>query len=166
MTATDTKGLSEKEKHLQMTVNKALKQLLWQTAEIDLECCTDCCCDVEQQDLCSVYTTFNTENTTRFVFCAERSLMKRITEIMLEEPVTDLEEIAEYMEEFLNVLCGHIAASLFRVTKSAVRFHPPCFMEGDYMAEEKNTENMIVSYFTNEDSESAIISHDHFLSKL
>lgn len=131
-------------------------------AEIDLQECSYC--DVADKDLCSVYTTFNGECQTLFVFSAERSFMERITEIMLEEPVTDPEEVVEYMEEFVNILCGHIAASIFRITKAPIRFHSPCFIDGAYLAEDIPAENMIVSYFADSYSENAILSRNQFLS--
>ena len=66
--------------------------------------------------MCTVYTIFNGGYEARLAFCAQRSMMKRITENMLEEPVVDAEDIVEYMKELLNILCGHVVAAVFHMS--------------------------------------------------
>lgn len=115
-------------------LNETIQTAAWQIAKIHLQICREH--NAEHKDPCTVYTTFNGEYQARFAFCAERTLMKEIAENMIEEPVDDSEEIAEFMKEFINILCGHIVASIFHHTKAKARFHPPCFTEGIYFPHE------------------------------
>lgn len=163
MEANAVSSVSVDEEALRRKIEETLEQLFLQVANIDLQRCQkhDNC----QRDLCTVYTTFYGGYEIRFAFCAERALMKRIVEKMLDEPVDDPVEIIEYMEEFINILCGHVVASVFRQTKISARFYSPCFVEGSYMLENAGDE-MVVSHYINEHSETASLMYDRFLLKI
>lgn len=151
-----------KEEVLQPLIDKTIKELFWEVAKIRLHRCEEC--DVVPKDLCTVYTTFSGGYQIRFAFCAEREMMKRITENISEEPVTNPDDIAEYMIEFINVICGHVVSSVFRKTKTSARFHSPCFAEGFYIPENDNgsTNTIITTHYVDEYSERATLSNDRF----
>lgn len=147
---------------LQSLIDKTIQEMFWEVAKIRLRRCE--CCDILPKDLCTVYTTFSGGYQIRFAFCAERTMMKRITENISEEPVTDPSDIEEYMKEFINVICGHVVASVFRKTKTSARFHAPCFTEGYYIpADDSGNDNTIITtHYTDEYAESASLSNDGF----
>lgn len=146
----------------QPLIDEIMKQIVWDVAKIHLQPCKNPGMP-NQDDLCTIYTTFNGAYDAHFTFCATHSLMKRIAENMLEEPVTDTEEIIEYSKELVNILCGHIAASIFHTTKAPARFHSPCFAEGLHLPPDQRTDTLIRNCYTNGNSETAMLLHDPFL---
>ncbi len=141
-------------------IDEVIKDVFCKTTGIHLQNCQRN--DIADGDVCTVYTVFNGGYKARMAFCAQRSMMKRITENMLEEPVTDAEDIVEYMKELLNVLCGHIVAAVFSRTKTAARFQPPCFAEGCYLPEGEDPDGVIHICYMNDYAESAMLLHDQF----
>lgn len=150
-----------KEETLQQLIDDVIKQMFWEIAKIKL-----CHCeysDISPKDLCTVYTTFSGGYQIRFAFCAERAMMKRITENISEEIVTDPEDIEEYMKEFLNIICGRLVASIFKETKTSARFHSPYFTEGYYIPADNGCDNAIITtHYIDEYSETATLSNDRF----
>lgn len=152
--------LAAEEKTLHDLIEETIRKMFWEVAKVHLKHCNyvnECC-----EDLCTVYTTFNGGYDVRFAFCAERSFMKRITENIAEEPVTDQEDIEEYMKEFINVICGHVVSIVYYKTKTGARFHAPRFTDGFYLPPEGDNEKIITTRYTNEYDEAAMLSHDCF----
>ena len=149
--------------NLSPLIDEVLKQLFWQIADARLKKCKEY--GTEGKDLCTVYTRSHKGLPMRFVFCAERSMMKRIAEKMLEEPIEDQIELIEYMEEFSNIIFGHIAAAVIGGGKRPVRFYAPCFTEGSYMLENMKTE-MIAHHYENEYGENASLLYDKLLAEI
>lgn len=141
-------------------VDEVIKDVFCETTGLHLQNCRGN--NIAQDDVCTVHTIFHGGYKARLAFCAQRSMMKRITENMLEEPVTDVEDIMEYMKELLNVLCGHVVAAVFCRTKASARFYPPCFTEGLYLPEEADSDAMIHLSYMDDYAESAMILHDQF----
>lgn len=154
-------GPFTKEEVQQFLIDEVIQELFWQVAEMRLQQCD--CSNIGAEDLCTVYTTFNGGYKARFSFCAERSMMKRIAGNMAQEPVTDPEDIEEYMKEFVNVICGHIVGFVFRKTKTAARFHCPQFAEGYYIPPDDNDDTIVRTYYINEYSENAMLLYDKIL---
>lgn len=148
------------EKSLQSLIEETVEELFLDIAKIHLRQYKKV--TGTPNDLCTVYTTFSGGYNVRFVFCAERTFMKRITENISEEPVKEPDDIEEYMKEFINVICGHIVASVFRKTKKSARFHCPRFKEGFYLPPPGGAGAMITTYYIDEYSETAILSNDRF----
>lgn len=159
MTTTICKSVM-KETTMQPLIDETINQLLWQVAKINLHHCESA---ADMEDLCTVYTTFSGGYNIRFAFCAERTLMQRMSENMAEEPVTEQDDIEEYMKEFINVICGHIVATVFRLTKISARFHVPRFADGCYLPDEDDRENhLITTYYISDFSEAAMLLNDYF----
>lgn len=153
--------LFAKEEVRQFLIDEIIQQLFWQIAKIHLKPCKGL--DIVNEELYTVYTTFSGGYKARFSFCAERALMKRIAENMAEEPVTDMEDIAEYMKEFINVVCGHLVASIFYQTKKAARFHCPEFTEGYHVQPDEEDDIMITTYYLDEHFANAMLMYDKTL---
>lgn len=150
-----------KEESLQPLINETIEDLFWDIAKIRLRRCEHC--DKLSEELCSVYTTFSGGYQIRFVFCAELGMMKRIAENIAEEPVDDKEYIEEYMKEFLNIICGHVVASVFRKTKKTARFHCPCFEGRLYIPEAANargTDQIMKTQYIDDYAENALLMND------
>lgn len=162
MTVKNVDGSLVKEDDLQELIDETIQKSVWETARIHLRHCESN--NVSKKDLCTVYTTFDGGYKVRFVFCAERAFMKRIAGNMLGEPVTDAGDIEEYMKEFVNVICGHVVAAVFKRTKTAARFHCPDFAEGCYVpAHDKHgTDKIITTSYIDEYSEIATVLNDKF----
>lgn len=141
-------------------VDEVIKDVFCETTGLHLQNCRGN--NIAQDDVCTVHTIFHGGYEARLAFCAQRSMMKRITENMLEEPVVDAEDIVEYMKELLNILCGHVVAAVFHMTKTAARFQPPCFAEGRYLPEGADPDAMVHICYMNDYAESAILLHDQF----
>ncbi len=155
------KNLPDIEESFFSLVDKVLKDLFVRISHMNLQRCPKY--DVGAKDMCTVYTRFYGGYKGWIALCAERSLMKRIVEQMMEGPVTDSAEIAEGVEEFFNIFCGHFVSSVFAKTELAARFHTPCFIEGGHRLE-KADEKMIVRHYTNEHAETASLLYTRYLS--
>lgn len=142
-------------------IDEIIKQLFWQIAKMHLRQCE--CSEQFNDEICTVYTTFSGGYKAHFLFCAERTMMQRIAENIAEEPLTDLDDVKEYMKEFINVICGHIVASIFGKTKMAARFQCPEFSEG-YFAPQSDDDTVVKTFFINECAENAMLLYDKVLS--
>ena len=153
----------EAKDNLSLLIDEVLKQLFWQIADARLRKCKEY--STGDKDMCTVYTRSYKGLPMRFVFGAERSMMQRIAEKMLEEPIEDPIELIEYMEEFSNIIFGHIAAAVIGGGKKPVRFYAPCFTEGSYMLENMR-EEMIAHHYENEYGENASLLYDKLLAEI
>lgn len=100
-------------------------------------------------ELGTVAITFLEGFRTTLSLCAEMSLFKQMAQyIMMEEQVTpqDVEAVAK---EYINVLCGHIAARLFSTSKKPTRFSIPAFYQGQY-APDHHWEHITLTYSSGE----------------
>lgn len=93
----------------------------------------------------TVYTTFNRGVNSSLSLCAGMSLF-----IRLARNITQMEEITpqdaeDVAKEYFNVLCGHVLAQLFPVTRVPARFSVPSFCRGRHRME-GFSENIILNY--------------------
>lgn len=147
---------------IQEMVEETLRSMLYQIAGINVHHCHQRWNEknIKEKELYTVYTSFHGAYHTRFAFCTEMSVMRRITEKMLDEKDCSLEDIIDSVKEFINILCGHIVGAIFKRTKVTARFHIPDFVEGLYIPKGEN-ENMITTkYCTNEESQMVLCLYD------
>lgn len=86
-------------------------------------------------ELYTVYIMFDDHFGTGLSFCAERALFIRLAQSMIMEEDISPQDMEAVAKEYLNILCGHIAARLFPATKTPVRFSVPAFYPGRYVPE-------------------------------
>lgn len=158
----DKRSLPLDEDPIQILINDTIKEVFKQVAQIELQNCT--APKVISKDLCTVYTEFTGGYTIHFAFCAEKKLLKHIAENMLDEPITESEDIEECAKEFLNILCGHMVKTIFGKTKTAARFHSPYFIEEYYVPETDSGSPLIATHYTDEQFHMAILINDKFSS--
>lgn len=98
-----------------------------------------------ERDVFTVSAYFESGFRTSLSMCAEKSLLIRITQgMMQEEDVTD-QDIEDFVREYFNMVCGHIVACMFSATRVAARFSIPSFHHGWYEPEGQE-EQFILSY--------------------
>lgn len=83
--------------------------------------------------LCTVSVAFVRGFHTCVSFCAEEPLFTRLTQYMMQNTEVTPQDVEDFTKEYFNVLCGHIAARLFRETKISSRFGVPVFYQGCYI---------------------------------
>lgn len=138
-------------------IDETMQDVMWQVAQVRMQHCNYP--QIDSDNLCTVYTTFDGEYDVLLAFCVDDALMKHIAQGMLGEPISDPEELTDCLIEFLNIFCGHVASSIYREQKIPIRFHVPCIAEKSHIPIDED--KAIVIYYTNVTSpENAILLHD------
>ena len=141
---------------LEELIHRTVVDITRQIAKIDLRLCSQ---DPDPaNELCTLHTTIDGDYHTELVLHADRALLHRLTENMMEAKTTDPEDMEEYSKEFFNVLCGHIVSEIFRRTKLPARFHTPCFAYGD--TDEEKAKDKIRIRYASDQAERAELLHD------
>lgn len=96
-------------------------------------------------ELYTVHIMFDDHFGTSLCFCAERALFIRLARCMIMEEEISPQDMEAVAMEYLNILCGHIAAKLFPATKTPVRFSVPAFHSGRYVPE-GHVEYIVLTY--------------------
>lgn len=109
-------------------------------------------------ELSTVYAAFTRGFHSGLSFCAETALFTRLTQCMMQEEEITPQDVEEFVKEYFNVLCGHIASRLFQITKVASRFGIPAFYQGQY-APEGYREHFVISYASDGNGNAQLIHH-------
>lgn len=97
-------------------------------------------------DICTVHTILEGAHRSALLLHADTALLTRVAQnIMHSERVTqqDIEDVAK---EYLNIICGQVAAGLFRVARISSRFQSPSFRVGLYLPEEEAACQCVLNY--------------------
>ncbi len=92
------------------------------------------------ESLCTVYITFNKGFHTSLTLCSDVALLIRMARNALELEEPTAQELEDFCKEYFNILCGKIAAVLFRNTRVPARFSVPAFYRGRFMPEDHHTQ--------------------------
>ena len=111
----------------------------------------------ENDEMYTLYTTFEGGYQASIALCAEVALLTRLTQYMMQEEHIAQEDIEDFAKEYFNVLCGQIAAGLFNATHIASRFGVPNFHLGRYTP--SGTGEQLVLNYTSDQHESAQVIH-------
>lgn len=109
-------------------------------------------------DICTVHIGFRKGFHSSLSLRADTALLTCLAQSMLGvEQVTpqDLEDVAK---EYFNVLCGHIAAALYRATRVAARFSVPAFYRGSY-SPEGHKEQFVLNYTSGQKGTAQLVHH-------
>lgn len=109
------------------------------------------------ENLCTVHITFSRGFHTSLSLCADTELLCRMARNALGEEKLTQQDIEDFCKEYFNILCGKIAAILFRTTKVPARFSVPTFYRGRYTPENHQTQFMLT--YADEQKESAQLMH-------
>lgn len=109
-------------------------------------------------DLCTVHISFHKGFRTSLTLWAETDLLAHLARnaIGLDE-LTD-QDLEDFSKEYFNILCGKIAAILFRTTNVPARFSVPAFYHGRYMPKDHETQ-MVLTYFNDQHEGAQLIHH-------
>ena len=95
------------------------------------------------EDLCTVHITFDQGFHTSLTLCADTSLLSRMACNSFHEESISAEDLEEFSKEYCNVLCGRIAAAMFKATQVPAHFAPPVFYHGRYEPEGQEIQFML-----------------------
>ena len=109
------------------------------------------------KDLCTVHITFSKGFHTSLTLCADTALLDRLARNALGEESLTQQDVEDFGKEYFNILCGKIAAVLFRNTKVPARFSVPAFYHGRYIPEDHRTQFMLT--YADEHQEGAQLIH-------
>lgn len=138
-----------------------LEKILDQAVQDVTECTAGVCLHQENQspgeDLCTVQITFDGGFRTSLTLCADRELLYRMASISFHEESVSPEDLEEFSKEYFNVLCGRIAAAMFKATQVPAHFAPPVFYHGRYEPEGQEIQFMLT--YSDEYSKGAQFIH-------
>ena len=80
----------------------------------------------------SVYTKTKGDYEMTFALSTDYEVFKQMTRNMKRGAEAGEDEVPIYIQEFLNILCGHIVSKMNKRTNLKVFFDIPCFMEGKF----------------------------------
>lgn len=81
---------------------------------------------------CSVYTKTKGDYEMTFVLSTDYEVLKQMTQNMKRGAEASEEEVPLYIQEFLNILCGHIVSKMNKRTNLKVFFDVPSFVKGEF----------------------------------
>lgn len=90
--------------------------------------------------------------------CAEKSMFIRTAQYMMQTEEISRQDIEDVAKEYINVLCGHFASRLFRLTRVPTRFSVPAFHEGR-CALDGHREDFVLTYTGDRDEHVQLIQH-------
>lgn len=142
-----------KQQELEEMFDKAVREVTEQTAGIKLYSCDE----PPDGDLCTVHIRFKRGFNTTISFCADTSMLKRMFRKVMGMDEATPQDLEDFTKEYFNLLCGRIAAALFRETRIASRFSLPTFSHGRYKPEGHEPQ-FELNYFTDQ-REGAQLTH-------
>lgn len=108
-------------------------------------------------DVCTVHISFHKGFHTSLTLCAETELLAQMARNTIGLEELNDQDLEDFSKEYFNILCGKIAAILFRTTKVPARFSVPMFYRGRYVPEEHQTQ-MVLTY-CNDKKKGAQLTH-------
>ena len=109
------------------------------------------------EDLCTVHITFTQGVHTSLSLCADTALLSRMARNAFGEEKLTRQDLEDFCKEYFNILCGKIAAVLFRTTSVPARFSVPVFYPGRYTPKDQRLQFMLT--YADEQLESAPLMH-------
>lgn len=109
------------------------------------------------EDLCTVFIAFRRGFHSSLSLRADTAVLTRIAQGAMGAEAITPQDLEDFIKEYFNVLCGHIAAVLYRNTKIAARLTVPLFHRGPY--EPEGCQRQFVLNFSDERSQSAQLIH-------
>ncbi len=97
-------------------------------------------------DMCTVYTTFEGSYRGSLILCADTTFLVRLARYVMQEETVDPDDFEDLVKEYFNVICGQIAAGLFRISHSPSRFRIPMFYMGRYIPIEEEGIQGVINY--------------------
>lgn len=87
------------------------------------------------EEICTVHITFKKGFHSSLTLCAEMSMLTRMASRAVRKDSVSAQDVEDFSKEYFNVLCGRIAALLYRAAKVPARFSVPAFYRGRFKPE-------------------------------
>lgn len=88
-------------------------------------------------DICTVHTILESNHRAALLLYADTALLTRLAQNILHSERVTAQDIEDVAKEYLNIICGQVAAGLFQTARISSRFQSPSFREGFYLPEEE-----------------------------
>ena len=134
-------------------LDQAVRKVTEQTAGIQLSPSGE----TLGENLCTVHISFSKGFHTSLTLCADTELVFRMARNALGEEELTQQDMEDFCKEYFNILCGKIAAILFRETSVPARFSIPAFYHGRYTPENHQTQFMLT--YADAQKEGAQLTH-------
>ena len=72
-------------------------------------------------ELCTIYITFQKGLHSGISLCAEAAMLRRMTQNFIQSEDVTLQDLEDFSKEYFNVVCGRVAAILFKTTRTGTR---------------------------------------------
>ena len=138
---------------LEEMLDQAVREVAAQTAGVCLYR-TECPLG---DDMCTIHITFNRGFRSCLALCADTALVARMARNVFGVEDLSPQDLEDFGKEYCNILCGKIAAFLFRTTQIAARFDVPSFFHGRFVPEDFRVQ-FVLSY-SDDQPKSAQLTH-------
>lgn len=119
------------QRELEVVFDQVVREVTEKAAGVRL--CS--CVEPPGGNLCTVYAAFKKGFHSSVSLCADTGVLTRMTRTVVRSETITNQDLEDFTKEYFNLLCGQIAAALFRVTHVASRFGLPSFYEGRFEPE-------------------------------
>ena len=86
-------------------------------------------------DICTVHTMLENAQRSALLLYADTALLTRLAQRILHSEEVTQQDVEDVAKEYLNIICGQVAAGLFRMAHISSRFESPSFRVGHYLPE-------------------------------
>ena len=97
-------------------------------------------------DTCTVQTTFRGGCRADLALCADTALFARLARNVMGAEAVTQQDIRDVATEYFNIVCGRVAAGLFRTSRIAPRFQIPSFRPGLYLPQEQPAKLCVLKF--------------------
>ncbi len=112
-----------------------------------------------EDEVCTVYTSFERGFPFTLDLVADLSLFRRLTQRMMRREQVSAQDVEDAAKEYFNVVCGGIVAALYRATGQAGRFRIPSFCRGFHQPEEGLERNWEAVYLGDRDERARLVCY-------
>lgn len=110
------------------------------------------------EHVCTVHIGFRKGFHSSLSLRADAALFARLAQSILEEEHITAQDLEDVAKEYFNVLCGHIAAALYKTTHISARFSVPSFYWGSYSPKD-HREQFVIRYSSSQDEAAELVHH-------
>ena len=112
-------------------LDSAVKDISHRVVAIDVVNSSDSS-ELASSQPCSIYTRTKGDYDMTFVLSTDFAVLRQMTRNMKRGAEASEEEVPLYMQEFLNILCGHIVSRMNKRANLKAFFDVPNFMQGEF----------------------------------
>ena len=129
------------QQELERMLDQAVREVTEQTAGVRLHQSGEAL----GGEVCTVHISFHKGFHTSLTLCAETELLAQMARNTIGLKDLNSQDLEDFSKEYFNILCGKIAAILFRTTKVPARFSVPALYPGRF-APEGHSRQFVLTY--------------------